>query len=324
MRYYFAPLEGITGFDFRNVHRTMFPGMDVYFTPFLSARQTLSFATKEKKDIAPENNSGLVLVPQILANKVPEFVWAAQEIQGYGYSVVNFNLGCPMPTVVTKKKGAGLLADLGHLRALLDGIFDGVANGGPEVSIKTRLGFDDMEAACQIVELYNDYPLKELIIHPRSQKDLYKEAVNLDVFEACLSVTRHSICYNGDIFTQTGFKRWSERFSPEKYGQIHAVMLGRGIIANPALLREIKGGKPLNKVELRTYHDMLYRAYESRNYGLSPLLHRMKELWYYWGRLFVDAEKPVRKIRLAKTIEAYRPAVERLFEGFEIGGAFGE
>ena len=322
MKYYFAPLEGITGFDFRNVHHTMFKGIDSYFTPFLSARQTLSFVTKEKKDIAPENNIGLTVVPQILANKAPEFVWAAQEIQAHGYSVVNFNLGCPMPTVVTKKKGSGLLADLTHLESLLDDIFDGVANGGPQISIKTRLGFDNLEQACAIVELYNKYPLTELIIHPRSQKDLYKNPVNLDVFEACLTCTKHQICYNGDIFTKTGYEQWTARFPVQKYPQIQAVMLGRGIIANPALCREIQGGKSLTKQELRTYHDTLYQTYEARNYGLSPLLHRMKELWFYWGRLFMDAEKPVRKIRLAKTIEAYRPAVDRLFEGWDIGGHF--
>jgi tRNA-dihydrouridine synthase len=199
MKYYFAPLEGITGFDFRNVHHAMFKGIDSYFTPFLSARQTLSFVTKEKKDIAPENNIGLTVVPQILANKAPEFVWAAKEIQAHGYQTVNFNLGCPMPTVVTKKKGSGLLADLTHLESLLDDIFDGVANGGPQISIKTRLGFDNLEQACAIVELYNKYPLTELIIHPRSQKDLYKNPVNLDVFEACLTCTKHNVCYNGDI-----------------------------------------------------------------------------------------------------------------------------
>ena len=322
MRFYFAPLEGITGFDYRNTHHAMFEGMDAYFTPFVSARQTYSFETKEKRDIAPENNVGLNIIPQILANKVEEFLWAAREIKSLGYEVVNFNLGCPMPTVVTKKKGSGLLADLENLEKLLDGIYDGLANGGPRLSLKTRLGVENMDHACKIVELYNRYPVHELIIHPRSQKDLYKGGANLDVFEACLQVTKHPICYNGDIFTKTGFERWMARFDPKKYPQIHAVMLGRGIIANPALLREIKGGKTLTASELHAFHDALYQTYESRNYGFSPLLHRMKELWFYWGKLFVDAEKPVHKIKLAKTVEIYRPAVERLFAGWDIGGAF--
>lgn len=323
MQFYFAPLEGITGFDFRNVHHALFPGIDTYFTPFLAARQTLSFETKEKKDVALENNRGMKIVPQILANKVPEFLWAARALHQLGYAVVNLNLGCPMPTVVTKKKGAGLLADLDTLASLLDGIFDGLAKDGPRLSIKTRLGMENMDHACELVELYNRYPIEELIIHPRSQKDLYKGAVNRDVFEACMRITKHRVCYNGDIFTKNGYEQFVGRFDPIKYPLLQSMMLGRGIIANPALLREIKGGQRLTKSELRCFHDTLYRAYEARNFGLSPLLHRMKELWFYWGRLFVDAEKPVHKIKLAKTIETYRPAVDRLFDGWEIGGSFG-
>ncbi len=323
MKYYFAPLEGITGFAFRNVHNRLFPGVDVYYSPFVSAKQTHAFETKEKKDVDPANNADLTLMPQIMANRAPEFNWAADELKALGYTTVNLNLGCPMPTIVTKHKGSGMLADLDGLRSFLDAIFDHAQKGGPRISIKTRLGKDHLDDACKIIELYNQYPLEELIIHPRCQKDLYKNSVNLDVFEECIKLCKHEVCYNGDIFTKRDFELFMSRFDLATYPQIKAMMFGRGMIANPALLREIKGGTALSKKELKVYHDALYQNYEALNYGFSPLLHRMKELWFYIGELFVDAEKAVHKIRIAKTVEQYRPAVEHIFANYKIGGSFG-
>jgi len=322
MKYYFAPLEGITGFAFRNVHNKLFPGVDLYYSPFVSAKQTHAFETKEKKDVDPVNNTDLKLMPQIMANRALELNWAADELKALGYETVNLNLGCPMPTIVTKRKGSGMLADLDNLRAFLDDIFDHAQNGGPRISIKTRLGKDTFEDASKIIELYNNYPLAELIIHPRCQKDLYKNPVNLDVFEECVKLCKHDVCYNGDIFTKSDFENVITRFDVSKFPQIKAVMLGRGMIANPALLREIKGGAPLTKKELKLYHDSLYQNYEALNYGFSPLLHRMKELWFYIGELFVDSEKAVHKIRIAKTVEQYKPAVEHIFANYKIGKSF--
>ena len=319
MRFYFAPLEGITGFAYRNVHRALFPGMDAYYAPFISTKQTHVLETKEKKDVAPENNEALHLIPQIMANKAADFNWAANELKARGYEVVNLNLGCPMPTIVTKRKGSGMLSDLDALDAFLTEIFDHAQNGGPRISIKTRLGKDDLTDACRIIELYNKFPLDELIIHPRCQKDLYKVGVHLDAFDDCIRLTKHRVCYNGDIFTKADYDALKARFF-DIYPQIEAVMLARGIIANPALQREIAGGSRLTKQELRAYHDELYKSYEAQNFGLSPQLHRMKELWFYIGPLFKDGDKLVHKIRIAKTIEQYRPAVERLFNNCEIGG----
>lgn len=322
MKLYFAPLEGITGFTFRQIHRTHFTGIDTYFTPFLSAKQTLSFENKEKKDIDPANNQGTQLIPQIMANKADQFVWAAKEIQSRGYEVVNLNLGCPMPTIVTKRKGSGMLADIDELKRFLDGIFDGCANGGPRLSIKTRLGKDNLDDACRLGELYNDYPLDELIIHPRCQKDLYKVDPNLDVFESVMQITKHDVCYNGNIFCQEDLNRFITRFDPAKYPQIKAIMLGRGIVAQPALARILKGGKPASKTELKSYHDALFTTYCSQNLGDSTVLHRMKELWFYIGHLFNDAEKPIHKIRIAKSMPEYKAAVERTFSGYQLGGHF--
>ena len=113
MEFYFAPMEGITGYIYRNAHQKFFPGMDKYFTPFLSPNENRALNPKEKKDILREHNIDLYVTPQILTNRADFFLRAARELkEEYGYEEVNLNLGCPSGTVVSKGKGAGFLGDL--------------------------------------------------------------------------------------------------------------------------------------------------------------------------------------------------------------------
>lgn len=322
MKYYFAPLEGITGYTYRNVHHALFPGIDTYFAPFILPKQTHVLETKEKKDIDPLNNTGISLMPQIMANTPDTFLWAAQELRERGYKTVNLNLGCPRATIVTRRKGSGMLADLEALECFLDAIYNGTANSGPQISIKTRIGKDDDECATALMSLYNKYPLPELIIHPRTQKDMYQGTPRWDVLEECLRISKHAVVLNGNIFSPADHQTLMQRFSPEKYQNITAVMLGRGLIADPALHREITQNSPITKTELKNYHDSLYKAWDALNYGTSTLLHRTCELWFYLGCMFRDAEKYVHKIRKAKNTQTYLVAVEKLFEHCETGGYF--
>ncbi|MBR4985428.1 MAG: tRNA-dihydrouridine synthase family protein [Proteobacteria bacterium] len=322
MKYYFAPLEGITSYTYRNVHHELFPGLDAYFAPFIQPKQTHVLETREKKDIDPVNNSGITLVPQIMANTADNFLWAAQELAARGYDTVNLNLGCPRATIVTRHKGSGMLADLDTLERFLDDIYNGVANNGPKISLKTRIGKDDANCAQKLISLYNKYPLPELIIHPRTQKDMYTGTPRWDVLEDCLRISKHAICLNGNIFSPADHQELTARFPTEKYPNIKAMMLGRGLIADPVLHREITQNRPVTQSELKRYHDTLFKAWDALNYGTSTLLHRTSELWFYLGCMFKDADKYVHKIRKAKNIPTYQAAVEQLFEHCEPGGYF--
>lgn len=312
MQFFVAPLEGVTTFTFRAIHHDMFPGADTYYAPFIQPKQTHVLETSEKKNVAPENNNGINLVPQIMANKPELFNWAFDELASLGYNHVNLNLGCPRATIVTRKKGSGMLANLDLLASFLDQIFDDATKKNRSISIKTRLGIDSFYPAEAIIERMNHYPLEWFILHPRTQKDMYKNAPSLDVFEQCLAKTKHRICYNGNLFCRNDYQAFIERFG--QYQQIEAVMPARGLIANPALIREIQGGKRLSFKEFKAFHDALYEAYRALNYGPSAHLHRMKELWFYWKALFLEqSQKMIRNMRIAKTIEEYDMHAKRFF-----------
>lgn len=234
MRYYFAPMEGVTGWLFRQAHRHWFSGVDRYFMPFLSPRQEHAFTRREASDFLPEHNRGLYAVPQLLTRSADDFLWAAGVLADLGYREVNLNLGCPSGTVVAKGKGSGLLGRREELERLLDGIY---ARAGIPVSIKTRLGLRDPEEFFPLLELFNRYPVCELIIHPRVQKDFYRNQPRLDAFAAALASCRAPVCYNGDLVTAGGLRRpdpaLSRRNGPDG---------GRGAVADPALFSKARGG----------------------------------------------------------------------------------
>ena len=337
MDIYFAPLEGITGFAYRNVHRQFFGDqIDKYFSPFAAPNYSHHFKTREREDIEPANNEGLRLVPQILTNRAEDFLWAAEEMYAMGYREINLNLGCPMPTVVKKGRGSGQLGDLDALDLFLEQICEGMEkiaglldaeitaekkaeinaeknaeeNTGIKIrfTVKTRIGLESAAKAAALLEIYNRYPIAELTVHPRTQRDLYGGKPDLETFSLFLEQSVHPVVYNGDIFSLSDYEKICVRF-PE----CHAVMLGRGLIANPALARELKGGLPLQIEELRLFHDAVYESLRKTLPGQAPLLGKMKELWFYMGRNFTGADRCLKEIKKAKNEIQYRAAVRTLF-----------
>lgn len=314
MKFYLAPLEGITGYVFRNTWAEYFGGMDKYVTPFISPNTKKCFTTKEKKDILPEHNQGKYVIPQILTANAEYFIDTAKKLKAYGYQEININLGCPSGTVVTKKKGSGFLAYPEELDRFLETVFEeAYQKEKMKVSIKTRLGMEEEEEFYSILEIYNKYPLEELVIHPRVQKDFYKKPIHLDYFEEIHKNSKAKVCYNGDIFTPKLYMEFTERF-PE----IENVMLGRGILVNPGLLTEIKTGKPMEKEILYRFLEQLCKAYEEALSGDWNVLYKVKELWFYLAHSFTDYEPYLKKIKKANKLEEYQRVVERLFAEQEL------
>lgn len=306
MKCYFAPMEGITGYVFRNAHHACFPSVDRYYTPFLSPNQNRPMSPKEKRDVLPENNLDIPLVPQILTNNAAQFLQTAAVLADMGYAEVNLNLGCPSATVVTKGKGAGFLQETEKLQAFLDEVY---AKTPIPISLKTRLGMCDPTEIVGLLKLFCQYPVKEWILHARIREDYYKYEPRLEAFDIAARQSPFPLCYNGDIFSVSDYERVCQRFP-----QVEAVMLGRGLIANPALVRQIQGGTPITKEEFCSFHELICCGYEEIMSGDRNVLFKMKELWAYWEGLFCGGEKNIKKIRKANSLAEYRAAVSVLME----------
>lgn len=311
MEFYFAPLEGVTGFTYRNAHQDFFGNdVDKYFSPFIVTNSKGKLSSKERKDIDPENNKNKFVVPQILTNNADEFIKMSRTLKEVGYDEVNLNLGCPSGTVVSKKRGSGFLTEKKELDEFLEEIF---AADVTKISIKTRIGKEKPEEFYDLIEIFNKYPMEELIIHPRVQKDYYNNKPNMKIFKDAVELSKNKLCYNGDIFTADDFRKFTEDFP-----SIDRVMFGRGIIANPGLIRDINEGITLDKMLLKEFHDRVYSDYREVLYGDIPVLFKMKELWFYMSQMFTNYEKYVKKIRKAQKLRDYDAAVEKLFEDQEI------
>lgn len=314
IQFYLAPMESVTGYVYRNVYHAMFGDMDKYVTPFIAPSKKKVLKTRERKDVAPEHNQGMCVVPQILTNDAEQFLTACNVLSELGYREVNLNLGCPMATVVSKKKGSGFLEEPEWLDRFFDAVFKGMS-GLPEdrrysISVKTRIGVEFPEEFEDILQIYNRYPISELIIHPRLQKDFYNNRPNLLVFAEALEQSVHPVCYNGDIFTVEEYHAFREKFP-----QVDRIMLGRGVIANPGLVREIRTGQSVTMAELREYHDRLYAGYREEMDCERDALFKMKEVWFYLGKMFPDAERELKKVKKADRPEEYLAAVRSIFRG---------
>ena len=324
MKYYLAPLEGITTYIYRRAYHQHFTAMDKYFTPFLVPHTKKGFSTKEKNDVMPEHSPGMNLVPQIMSNQAESFLHTVEKLKVYGYEEVNLNLGCPSKTVVSKGRGSGFLADPEGLDRFLDEIFK---KCDVKISIKTRIGKDDSEEFVRLLDIYNQYPIEELIIHPRVQKDFYKNQPDLDVFRDAVEGSKIPLCYNGDIFTPESHDEMRREFP-----QVDTFMLGRGILMNPALLdiicmgekTEVEKAETLRKMQsadrykkkIHAFLEQIKCDYLEVGMGEKNTLFKLKELWAYMGQNAPDAKKALKRIRKSQSMADYDSASREALEDF--------
>lgn len=305
MKLSFAPMEGITGADYRRAHRELFGGADKYYSPFIAPDAEGHFKLNHLRGLLPDNNGELTLIPQILTNNAHAFLAVAGQLQELGYEEVNLNAGCPSGTVTAKHKGAGMLRDLSSLDAFLDEVF---SHTPVSVSVKTRMGLESTGEFPAILELYNRYPITELIIHARDRVGMYKSTADMAAFAAALPECRCPVCYNGDIFSPADL----ERLTSAAPG-IDRVMLGRGAVTDPALFRQLRGGPALSAAELKAFHDRLFDGALDAGISSVHAMARMKELWFYMIRKFPGSERQFKAINKSRRPEDYRAAVESLF-----------
>ena len=301
MRYYFAPLEGVTDSIYRRLHHKHFSGVDRYYMPFLSPTIHRSLTHKEDRELPLADSVDFTAVPQILT-KVPEdFLWAAQVCADRGYQEVNLNVGCPSGTVVSKGKGSGMLRSPEEL----DRFFDSVFSASPlPISVKTRLGLERPEEFPALLDVFNRYPITELTIHPRVRKDFYKEPVREEWFQYAYENSKIPLCYNGNLCTKAQMEAVAAR-----YPKAEALMIGRALIGDPGLLSE----NGTTREALKAFHDDLMEEYIVAFGSARNAMFRLKENWGFLHLRFENTEKLWKKLRKTTDIDEYRSITNEIF-----------
>ena len=305
MRYYFAPMEGLTDSIYRLHHHRHFSGVDSYFMPFLSPTIHRSLTNREDRELPFADSVPFRAVPQLLT-KVPEdFLWASQLCADRGYDEVNLNVGCPSGTVVSKGKGSGMLRDIDTLDRFLEAVF---ASSPLPVSVKTRLGLESAEEFPALLEVFNRYPIKELTIHPRVRKQFYSGSVDMDAFRFACENSRNPLCYNGDI-TSLGE---AEAIGKEFPG-VGSIMIGRGLVADPGMLC---GGT--DKKALEAFMGELLESYMSAFGGSRNAMFRLKENWALLIPRFENSEKLWKRLRKTTDLQEYKSITAEIFATLEL------
>ena len=301
MQYYFAPLEGLTDSFFRSLHHKYFPGIDRYYMPFFSPTVHRTLTHREDRELPPADSVPFTAIPQILT-KVPEdFLWAAEQCKERGYPEVNLNIGCPSGTVTAKGKGAGMLADPENLDRFLDAIY---RNAPLPISVKTRLGVTEESEFPRLMEIFNQYSIAELTVHPRVRKDFYNTPIRWDGFRYALENSKNPLCFNGNLCSVEDISRFSEQ-----YPQVEAVMIGRGLIGDPGMLSP--GGTDLRTLE--AFYDELLEHYIEAFGTPRNAMFRMKENWRYLLCRFDGAEKLGKKLRKTTDVKEFRSITSQIF-----------
>ncbi len=315
IRYSLAPMEGITGYIFRNAFNDHFgDDIDRYYTPFLVVHEKRAMSSKESNEILPENNRGLNLIPQILADDADGFLRIDRALYEYGYREVNLNLGCPSKTVASKGRGSGFLARKLQLDDFLYEIFEGRSC---DISIKTRIGTKDPGEFEELLSIYNKYPVKELIIHPRVRYEYYGGKPHRDEFFKAARESVNPVCYNGDVTSSSDIEELLNGYTP-KTGTPYSVMIGRGLLSDPSLVRQLKGGTPYTKEELQAFLTRLREDYSEVLQGQTQILQKMKEIWSYLGRDLRFSQPVLKQLLKCRSLSEYRMAEHQLLNNMEM------
>jgi tRNA-dihydrouridine synthase len=309
IKIWLAPLRGFTDVVFRNVYHAYYMGIDGAITPFLTTVKGERIRRAHLKDVLLEENRGLCVIPQILSKTAAHFIVLARHLYDMGYDTINWNLGCPYPMVAKKGRGSGMLPHKEKIAVFLDNVMAGIPN---RLSIKLRLGYHHSDEIDVLFPIFDQYPLQELILHPRTGKQMYDGTPDEDAFEACLARTTHRIVYNGDIRTIDDYQRLQHKFPT-----VTKWMIGRGILSNPELPARIKGHAMEKTKWLETFvpfHEALMDGYARVLHGPGHLLNRMKGFWRYFALNFEQGHRHIKKIYKSRSLDAYRTHVGALFD----------
>ena len=305
-----SPLQGFTDFRFRNAFYKHFGGIDTFYSPYIKLNGKLVIKGSYERDILPENNSTLEVIPQIITNDAEEFLFVANYIQQLGYKELNWNLGCPYPMVAKCGMGSGLISNTSQIEHILKRVHN---ETDIIVSMKMRMGYENPTEILDVFPILEQYPIKNIAIHARIGKQLYKGGVDLDSFQKCLDTSKQKIYYNGDITSVEKFRMMQERFP-----SIDHWMIGRGLIADPFLPSMIKNNTteyPKNKMEIfEAFHDEIYREYDAYLQGPTPIRMKMLGFWEYFSTSFSNPQKTYKKIKKAGNSKNYEAVVKEIFK----------
>jgi tRNA-dihydrouridine synthase B len=304
---YLAPIQGFTDFVYRSAYSEVFSDMDAFFIPYITVKDN-QLPKKYNKEILPQNNPQNKVIPQVLVKDTSEIIFLSKILEDFGYSEINLNLGCPYPMATNRGKGSGLLPYPEKIKIILESFFE---HSNLKLSVKLRAGLISTEEIEKIIPILNQFPLTEVILHPRVAKQLYKGIILESAFEFASQNAKHRLVYNGDIFELSDFIA-----TKQKFPETNDWMLGRGVLSNPFLPSEINGlqfspDEKWNK--LNEFHQLVLENYSEVMDNPGNVLNKMVQFWSYFSYNFPNQKKVFKSIKKSKNLGIFNLEVKKAF-----------
>ena len=302
---HFAPLQGYTDDVYRRIHHDLFGGITTYYTPFVRMEGG-GVRSKDMRDIRPEFNEGVPVVPQIIVKSMKEFEYLVSIIEEKGYQEIDINMGCPFPMQAKHGRGSGLLAHTDIIEEIAKAISE---KNNLSFSVKMRLGWESKEEWKPVIEILNNIPLRQITMHPRIGTQQYKGTTDMEAFRECYNNCKHPLIYNGDITSLEDIHKIETEFP-----NLAGIMIGRGLLARPSLAAEYASGKEIpwseRRNQLHTMHERLMAHYETTANSEAQVHNRMRLFWEYMEEEI--GKKNYKKIMKAGNLKNYLAAVREV------------
>ena len=302
---HFAPLQGYTDDVYRRIHHELMGGIQTYYTPFLRMEGG-GVRSKDMRDIRPEFNEGVPVVPQIIVKSMKEFDFLTGIVEEKGYTRVDINMGCPVPLQAKHGRGSGLLAHVDIIEEMAKAI---AAKSQLKFSVKMRLGWENANEWRPVLDILNSTPLEQITLHPRIGTQQYKGSVSMEVFEEFYKLCKHPLIYNGDVTSVDDIRKLEEM-----YPKLAGVMIGRGLLARPSLALEYASGVELSWEKRRSllldFHDRMKAHYETTANSETQVHSRLRLFWEYMEEEL--GRKAYKKIMKAGNLKNYLSSVREI------------
>ena len=298
---HFAPLQGYTDDVYRRIHHDLVGGIAHYYTPFVRMVGG-GVRSKDMRDIRPEFNEGVPVVPQIIVKSMKEFDYLVSIVEEKGYHRIDVNMGCPFPMQAKHGRGSGLLAHVDIIEEMAKAI---EAKPQLSFSVKMRLGWEDKDEWRSALGILNETPLHQIALHPRIGTQQYKGKVDMEAFDEFYALCKHPLIYNGDVTTMAHIHALEN-----KYPKLAGIMMGRGLLARPSLSAEYASGKELpedaRRKLMHEMHDRMKSHYETTANSEAQLHARLRLFWEYMEEEL--GKKLYKKIMKAGNLKNYLAA----------------
>lgn len=304
-----APMQAMTDIFFMNTYHQIFGGFTEMMAPYLLASSKSPIKVQNLQKYFAELNPGITLIPQLLSNDSKGFLHYANLLYDLGFDKINWNLGCPFPFVTKKKRGAGLLPYPDKIKEILDDIFPELK---ARLSIKVRLGMNYSDEIIPLIDVFNTFPIDEIIVHPRTAIQKYEGKADRIAFAEIFPKLKMPVIYNGDILRK---EQVSE--TEEDHPTVKGFMIGRGAFINPFITNQINGIEFTSDEKKNKYSQMyweLHHHYKAKTKNDEGFLSRMKELWKYFAQSFEKGDTYLFALKTINQVNVFEDSVKRIFE----------